>query len=308
MRKPDDEMKIDIAELFGGDLTPERKAVEEIQAASESQDPMSAPQSVAADENYRAWLDAREKELAEKTQELDRRLQELAEQKRLLDQAVVAPPAEISAEELAAPSPSAPAQPSSAPETLRLSEIDFDQPIQAPFIQTAPASSVDDQLIPERSSDPEEDLKRVQREYEFLLNYDEFRNIILHEIRDLVGEKKAFKMLERTVELCREKNPDIFRNANWDASGNLLQDGSLDSQRLVENKNVIAPMKADAVLDAGLSQLLSLRLQAIEKGLGAGMKNKVRARLYQWINDKVEKTVHAGKDAGDLNRLKSLLV
>gem|GEM_PF-884839 len=132
--------------------------------------------------------------------------------------------------------------------------------------------------------------------------------IIIHELKDLVGEKKTYKMLERTVELTREKYPEIFRNANWDAAGNLLQDGSLDSQRLVENKNSLNPSKANAVFDAGLGTLLSLRLQAVEKGLGTGMKNKVRARLYQWINEKVERAAQANKEVDDLNRLKGFVV
>ena len=137
--------------------------------------------------------------------------------------------------------------------------------------------------------------------------YDEFRNIIAFEIKDLVGERRTFAMLERTVELAREKHPEIFRNANWDPAGNLLENGSIDSQRVIENKNDIEPQKADTVLDVALLTLLNLRFQAVEKGLGAGLKNKIRARLFQWISDNIQKAILENKDTSNLNRLKIYL-
>jgi hypothetical protein len=323
MRKSDDELKIDITELFGGDLAPARQAAEQMETSAQS--PVAEGEAIASpaletaeppaavEQKYQDWMIAREKELEAKTQELERRLQDLLEQK--LQAAQSAPPA---AEPAATPAVEAaavtetPAAPVEAPaEAAALVEadappaldIDFSKPILPPFLQpSAPA-----QAAPAAVSS-EEALRLVQKEYEFLLLYDEFRNIIIHELRDLVGEKKTFKMLERTVELTREKYPEIFRNANWDAAGNLLQDGSLDSQRLIENKNALDPSKANAVFDAGLGTLLSLRLQAVEKGLGTGMKNKVRARLYQWINEKAERASQANKEADDLNRLKSFVV
>src|ERR1035441_2977994 len=119
--------------------------------------------------------------------------------------------------------------------------------------------------------------------------YDEFRNIILFELKDIVGEKKTMTMLGRTVELAREKYPEVLPKPNWDSAGNLLEDGSMDSQRLIDNKKALNPQKANDVVDAALSALLRLRLQAVEKGLGAGLKNKIRARMYQWITEKTQK-------------------
>ena len=133
--------------------------------------------------------------------------------------------------------------------------------------------------------------------------YDEFRNIIVYELKDLVGEKKTLTMLGRTVELARGKFPEIFRNVNWDAAGNLLEDGSMDGHRIIENKKMLDPGNADEVVDAALSALLRLRLQAVEKGLGPGLKNKVRARMYQWISEKIQKAATEGKDGTILKRL-----
>jgi hypothetical protein len=317
MRKSDDELKIDISELFGGDLEPARQAVEK--SEEEASAPVAEPPA-AVEQKYQDWMSEREKELEAKTQELERRLQDLLEQKLQAAQApppVEAPvpqdapveaqeaPVEPIFSEIAAPveDPRGPVEAPPPADAGAGLDIDFSQPMSAPFLPSttpvAPAAV---------AVSAEETLKQVQKEYEFLLLYDEFRNIIIHELKDLVGEKKTFKMLERTVELTREKYPEIFRNANWDAAGNLLQDGSLDSQRLVENKNSLDPSKANVVFDTGLGTLLSLRLQAVEKGLGTGMKNKVRARLYQWINEKVERAAQANKEVDDLTRLKSFVV
>jgi hypothetical protein len=77
----------------------------------------------------------------------------------------------------------------------------------------------------------------------------------------------------------------------------------LDRQRLIDNKNALDDAKADLVLDAALYALLSLRLQAVEKGLGSGLKNKVRARLNQWISEKIKRTEREGREAAILRRL-----
>lgn len=298
MRKPDDDLKIDIADLFGGDISGPSEKLEEaaVEAPPESATPSAA--SVEAENNFQEWMNSRNVELEAKSLELEKKFQEAA--------ATAAPNETLSGSELltatteeSRPAPAAAASP-----------IDFNAPIAPPFMganpsapaatEAAPAPSADATAAPE--TDPEE-LKRLQAEYQFLMLYDEFRSIISYELKDLVGEKKTTTMLGRTVELAREKYPEIFRNANWDSTGNLLEDGSMDSQRIIENKNALDSKKSTEVLDAALATLLRLRLQAVEKGLGTGLKNKVRAHLYQWISEKTQKAVRDGKDAADLKRL-----
>jgi len=294
MRKPDDDLKIDIADLFGGIITGPSEQLEEAAALEEL--PAGTPS--ASENEFQEWMSNRNAELEAKTIELGKKFQEPAPSETaptdvLLGGELLSAPAE--AEPAAAPSPTSP--------------IDFNAPIAPPFMGTpsvpVPAAEADSNQSSEgkaTSADAEE-LKRLQAEHEFLMLYDEFRNIIVYELKDLVGEKKTFTMLGRTVELAREKFPEVFRNANWDAAGNLLEDGSVDSQRLIENKNALDPQKAEGVLDTALSSLLKLRLQAVEKGLGTGLKNKVRAHLYQWISEKTQKAVREGKDAENLKRL-----
>ena len=307
MRKPDDDLKIDISEIFGGDLSGPSDSIDEAEpsAPTASQAAVSTP--AETENNFQEWMNTRNAELEAKAQDLEIRLQEMQAQLTANQAAVeipappVSPPISIEAE---SPVPEPPAD----------SPIDFNAPIAPPFMginpvvsnpvqesQAAPSETSESSALP----DPQkvEELKKLQADYEFLMLYDEFRNIIAHELTDLVGEKKTYTMLGRTVELARTKYPEVFRNANWDAAGNLLEDGSVDSQRVIENKNAMDPSKADLVLDTALFSLLNLRLQAVEKGLGTGLKNKVRAHLFQWITEKVQKADREGKDPAILRRL-----
>lgn len=335
MRRPDDEMKIDISELFGGDLSHSAKT-EEAAGAHNASAP-SAEAHAERETKFQEWMVNREKELELKAQELERRLHEIHAQQNLetsspsLDlasevaaepEAAAAPPPEAAV--VAEPEPEQVPVPPPVVELVQLSEpppeaapqespIDFSAPIAPPFMGVPPmpaAAAAEAIASAEASAAPEptdaqkaEELKKLQADHEFLMLYDEFRNIIAHELKDLVGEKKTYTMLGRTVELARGKYPEIFRNANWDAAGNLLEDGSVDSQRIIENKNALDSQKANLVMDTALSALLNLRLQAVEKGLGSGLRNKVRAHLYQWISEKIQKAGRDGKDPSILKRL-----
>jgi hypothetical protein len=309
MRKSDDDLKIDIADLFGEELPSPSDAIEDAapakpQAATAPPGPDRTPSEAEA--QFKEWMDNRNSELETKVRELEMRLQELKQQP-----APPPPPPLVV--------PAVPPQ-ESAGSPAKASAVDFDAPISAPFAgqppavpsdNAAPASPVD--IVSggqETPQDPHkiEELRRLQADHEFLMLYDEFRNILLHELKDLVGEKKTYTMLERTVEMARGKFPEVFRNANWDTEGNLLEDGSVDSQRIIENKNALEAGKADATVDAALSALLSLRLQAVEKGLGAGLRNKIRARMYQWITEKINRAQKEGKDTAFLKRLGSYVV
>jgi hypothetical protein len=307
MRKPDDDLKINISELFGGDLPSPSESLEDVSASEPS--PTSQTSSKITPEvesQFQEWMNHRNQELEVKSLELERKLQETpippviptsdTSPATPVEEAVIAIE-EVPVKSVASDSP-----------------VDFDAPIAPPFMGAATSladlkdSKVETPVTTGEAQVSEslqnlDEIKKLQAEHEFLMFYDEFRNIIVYELKDLVGEKKTLTMLGRTVELARGKFPEIFRNVNWDSAGNLLEDGSIDGQRIIENKKTIDPQKAAEVVDAALSALLKLRLQAIEKGLGSGLKNKVRARMYQWISEKTQKAINEGKDEVNLKRL-----
>ena len=307
MRRPDDELKINISELFGGDLPSPSESLEDVSASEPSSaSPMSPQIPPEVESQFQEWMNHRNQELEAKSLELERKLQEAPVPP-------VNPPPETlkiaSVENATIAIEEAPVK-----SVASISPVDFDAPIAPPFMgavaitsdfknsKTETPTTIGDAGGSEPAQNIDE-LKKLQAEHEFLMLYDEFRNIIVYELKDLVGEKKTLTMLGRTVELARSKFPEIFRNVNWDSAGNLLEDGSMDGQRIIENKKALDPQKADELVDTALSALLKLRLQAVEKGLGSGLKNKVRARMYQWISEKIQKAASEGKDELILKRL-----
>jgi hypothetical protein len=324
-----DDLKIDLSDLsdiFGGDVSDVKESVERSEQMATEVESLTANERQALDtierksaeertleeisalkkleaeralrdreqeleRRYREMMEARERELEERTRELEARLAQAA--------APVAPVPE-------APAVEASAVPDEPPPT-----VDFSAPMPPPFSGGVPVVPADQ--LPSRHKDAyvdlkkSEEMKRLQRDHEFFMLYDEFRNLILLELVPLVGEKKTHTMLSRTVEMARVRFPDVFKNANWDWDGNLIASGMLDSQRMLENKAALPLENVDAALDIAFGTLLDLRLQAIEKGLGTGMKTKVRARLMQWITEKIEKSRKLDRDIHALQRLRALI-
>jgi hypothetical protein len=292
VKNQNDDLKIDISEIFGENWEPPKPGGPS-QPVTPSE-PAAETTKLTAEEAEQAFLEwraQRDRELEDKTRELEKQIQEAQDAVA----AEVAAPA--TGGETVVPPDGNPVQAEVA------SPVDFNAPIAPPFAGVENAIEATRELDPQRI----ESLKKLQQEYEFLMLYDEFRSMLIFELKDLVGERKTLAMLERSVEMTREKHPEIFRNANWDSSGNLLEGGCIDSQRIIENKNALDSHKADMMMDLALSGLLKLRFQAVEKGLGTGLRNKIRARFYNWIGEKIQKAVMENKDINNLQRLQSYL-
>ena len=298
MRKRDDELKIDISDIFGGDV---QGPSESVQETAETPNESVAPEQ---DTQFQEWMNTRDEALQTQSHELERKLHDTISDHfpQASDEQAVNQVAEVPGAHMVVPD----AVPD--PKISSESPIDFSAPIAPPFMGGPNPSTSDHSADPAADAErikaaQEANLKKLQSDLEFLMLYDEFRNIILFELKDLVGAKKSLTMLSRTVELAREQYPEIFRNTNWGPDGNLLEDGSVDAQRMIDNKNAMGFPKGEETLDSALSTLLRLRMQAIEKGLGTGLKNKIRARMYQWISEKGKKSSADGKAAKEIQRL-----
>jgi hypothetical protein len=172
---------------------------------------------------------------------------------------------------------------------------------------TAPVQTTEAQVpTPDEPVDPELQAK-IQRENDYLTLYDQLRLMLQDALLPLVGEKKAKNMLSRTLEATRNKYPEYFRNANWDPEGNLLEDGSMDQQRLIQNKSHLDPTKADEVQDLALKSLLETRLTAIEKGLGADLRAKLLTQMTQWCSTMRQQEAAKGSETVFYDRLMALL-
>jgi hypothetical protein len=143
---------------------------------------------------------------------------------------------------------------------------------------------------------------------DFFIAYDHFREIFLEELKDSVGPKKTCVMLVKTFEAAREKHPEVFRNANWDAEGNLLEDGSLNPQRMLDNKSLLDQKQAEIILDTALALLLNFRLQAVEKGLGSEFSTRIRIHLKKWAYEESQKDGYGKNNPKILRRLNNYLL
>jgi hypothetical protein len=95
----------------------------------------------------------------------------------------------------------------------------------------------------------------------------------------LIGIKAATNMLTKTVEKARAKAPVVLKDANWKMDGSLRDDGSVDSERLLKNVGSLAPVGRVAGYLAGLRELVSLRIKAVEAGLGSTTAGEMRNRV-----------------------------
>lgn len=323
----DDDLKFDLSDLsdlFGGDLTDAKKQAEEAMESPAQANPVYLEREQELDLRLREMAAARERELEEKNRELEEKLRQLesapspeppsAPEIPPTPEIPPAPPEqpESPAEPPIEPPVETPVESSAAPTQEAKSSVDFEAPIPRPFSGVEIPAFTADQLPSREVGMLEklqraEELRALQRNHEYFMLYDEYRNMMFLELAALVGDKKTKTMLSRTVEMARAKYPDVFKNANWDWEGNLVENGLLDSQRMLENKGLLPADRADRLFDEAFAFLLDLRLQAVEKGLGTGMKTKIRARMHQWMSQKIERARELSRDPRVLERLLALI-
>jgi hypothetical protein len=73
----------------------------------------------------------------------------------------------------------------------------------------------------------------------------------------------------------------MLKDANWRTDGTLRDDGSLDADRLLKNAAGLAPELRRPQYVESLHEILSLRLQAVELGMGAPARQELMERLLQ---------------------------
>ncbi len=143
---------------------------------------------------------------------------------------------------------------------------------------------------------------------DFINAYDRFRSIFFEELKNTIDVRKISNMFVKTFEAARERHLDVLRNTNWDSSGNLLEDGSLNVQRMLDNKNALDPKQAEVMVDNALLFLFNLRIQAVEKGLGPEYGGRVKSQIRKWIEMESKKEGSGKSDPRVLQHLSNFLL
>ena len=123
MKKRDDDLKIDISEIFGDGWTPPPSPGETPPASGNSQpmDTPPVPSSPESETAFQAWRVLRDKELESKSQEMEKHLQEIN-----------IPPAAINPAAESVPEPTTISESEAGTETI--SPVDFNAPMAPPFM------------------------------------------------------------------------------------------------------------------------------------------------------------------------------
>jgi hypothetical protein len=132
-----------------------------------------------------------------------------------------------------------------------------------------------------------------QRENDaFCFMLDETRKAMFTFLAPLIGIKAATNMLNKTVEKARAKAPVVLKDGNWKMDGSLRDDGSVDPERLLKNVSGISAGTRVSDYLAGLRELISLRIKAVEAGLGATTATEMKARVVLSRSHAVEKKIN----------------
>lgn len=93
-----------------------------------------------------------------------------------------------------------------------------------------------------------------------------------------ISEKVTRKMLAWSLERVQKSHP-IMKNVHWAPSGDLLDNGAIEVERLKKNLDGFAGQPVVTLVKAALSELLGMRLIAVEQGLGASMRQTVEKEV-----------------------------
>jgi len=115
----------------------------------------------------------------------------------------------------------------------------------------------------------------------FCLMLDETRKVVFSYLAPVIGIKAANTMLSKTLEKARSRSGVMLKDANWRTDGTLRDDGSLDADRLLKNAAGLATDLRRPQYVEAMHEILSLRLQAVEQGLGAPARQELMERLLQ---------------------------
>lgn len=86
-----------------------------------------------------------------------------------------------------------------------------------------------------------------------------------------ISDKVTRKMLAWSLERVQKNHP-IMKNVHWSPSGDLLDNGAIEVERLKKNLDGFVGQPVVALVKAALLELLSMRLTAVEQGLSSSMR------------------------------------
>ncbi len=93
-----------------------------------------------------------------------------------------------------------------------------------------------------------------------------------------IGEKPLKRLLAWSLERVQKEHP-IVKNVHWSSTGDLLDNGAIEVDRLKKELKNFSGQDVVALVKAALSELLTVRLNAVEQGLGPALRQAVEKEV-----------------------------
>jgi len=93
-----------------------------------------------------------------------------------------------------------------------------------------------------------------------------------------IGDKITKKMLSWSFERAVKSHP-ILKDTHWSMSGEYLDNGAIESGRVIKALAAYQGQDTVAMVKAALSELLKMRLAAVEQGLGPSLRQTVEKEI-----------------------------
>ncbi len=132
-----------------------------------------------------------------------------------------------------------------------------------------------------KSEEQKERLSAEQNDFELLMIYEQLRDVLYFKLAPIVGDKATKTMLVRSVEKVNAKFPDIFKNANFNDKGGLVDGGELNAKKIIDNKSKLDVAKGYDRMLLSFKTLLEFRLLAVQKGLGQGVVKAILVSMNE---------------------------
>jgi hypothetical protein len=144
----------------------------------------------------------------------------------------------------------------------------------------APSPESPAEPVPAAAAEPmPDDIESVMNDA-LCFMFEEARKVFFSYLAPVIGIRPANAMLIKTLEKARAKAPVMLKDANWRSDGTLREDGSLDPERLLKNASGIPLAERPKTYLKAMQEVVGLRLQAVELGLGAKPKAELVERIH----------------------------
>ena len=113
---------------------------------------------------------------------------------------------------------------------------------------------------------------------DILVAFEQVRGRMEQVLTPFIGDKITKKMLAWSFERAVKNHP-VLKDTHWSMTGDFLDNGAIESGRLLKSLSAFAGQDTVALVKAALSELLKTRLAAVEQGLGPSLRQSVEKEV-----------------------------